>query len=185
MAILLAVLFTVNTTAQAKQPPTKSCLKSLSWQREGYTKAHINVIQSIRQYQPANINWGHVRNDNVQCKHLVSTARRLRLAEQSRWTRLRLQPKGIRWIIRRQFRSAGRNSVLSAWKVVSCESNYNYREWNGADLGIWQIELAAHPEVTREIALSPEQSTAWAWRASKHGTDFSPTWVCATYYGIN
>lgn len=185
MAILLAVLFILPTTVGAKPTPIEQCRHDLAWQRWNYTKDHVNVIQSIRQQYNNKLHnrWASPRNLDG-CRHMAERARSLRLAEHAHWKRLRLQPAGVKWIIRRTFIRAGHDSVLLAWKIVSCESNFNVNEYNGADLGIWQIELSAHPEITWRIATSPELSTAWAWRASDHGRNFSPTWVCATYYGI-
>jgi hypothetical protein len=183
MATMLAVLFIVTTTVEAQQTtrPTKGCLHNLAWQRWGYTKAHTNVIQSIRETQPDHVQWTHVASQHG-CMVGIKRAKKLRLAEDSRWSKLRLQRSGVRWIIRRQFHSAGMDVVRTAFKVVSCESSFHWNAYNGADSGIWQINYVHH--LPKYIMFSPELSTGWAWRASDHGRNFSPTWVCATRLGI-
>lgn len=184
MAIFLAVLFSLSTTAGAKshEPVTKTCLHNLAWQRWSYTKAHVNNTQSIQQRVPDVVHWNSP-NSQLQCHGMVSRARSLRLAEQSRWSRLRLQKAGVKWIIRKQFQRAGHDIVLHAWKVVSCESNFrpNAKSSTG-DLGTWQINQVHNLSDAQRT--SPEYSTGWAWRASEHGTNFSPTWVCASHYNI-
>lgn len=157
------------------------CLHDLKWQRETYQKAHYNVTQSIQEKAPAPTKFLHPYS-NRQC--LVSKTRLsdLRRGEQLHWSRLRLSRSGVKWIIRRQFQSQGREVVLKAWKVASCESGFRWYAYNGSDSGVWQINFVHN--VSKEIMFSPELSTAWAWRASDHGRNFSPTWTCATINGI-
>lgn len=181
ISVLASLL--VPHTASAAQSASSQCLHSLAWQRWNYTKAHYNVTQSLRQSAPKENKWARPRTNKLCLASLEST-KRLQRGESAHWNRLRLSRSGVKWQIRKQFRSAGRKIVLQAWKVVSCESSFHWNSISSSgDYGIWQINHQAHPDVTRRVAFSPELSTGWAWRASKHGTDFSP-WVCAHHYGI-
>lgn len=175
MAAVFATLF-VPSISQAKT----GCMQSLKWQRTEYTKAHVNITQSIQQRSPASVHWNIPNKRN--CSELVASAKALALAEQAHWNKLRLRPEGVKWIIRRQFQLAGREAVLRAWQVASCESNFRWNAYNGADSGVWQLNYVHN--IPKHIMFSPELSTGWAWRASDHGRNFSPTWVCASHYGI-
>lgn len=182
LILALAVFAILPLSVQAKDTPTTHCLSSLSWQRDGYTKAHVNVTQSIQQRQPLSTNWSNPRTQR-QCRSAVESARGLRVKEQNHWSILRLHKKGIKWIIRKQFASAGRRIVLAAWQVVSCESSFHPFEVSSTDdTGTWQINWVHHEPL--RVMDSPELSTAWAWRASDHGKHFSPTWRCAVIYHI-
>lgn len=180
MAILLALLIAPQLS-QAKDPPAPGCIKALKWNRWNYTKAHINVTQALRRHNPKPVRWIDGNSSQRICKHRLRKAKALRLAEQQAWSKLRLQPEGVKWTIRKQFQSCGDKCVRDAWQIVSCESNFKPRAYNGADSGIWQINQIHN--VPKYVMFNPELSTGWAWRASKHGTDFTP-WVCAHRYGI-
>ena len=184
--LILGVLLFAAPAVQANtphvRPASKTCLDHLAWQRWSYTKAHIDVTQSIREIQPKQTVWRQPGSQR-DCRLALRSARSLQRTEVEHWQRLRMQKQGVKWIIRRQFRLAGRSAVLKAWQVVSCESNFRpYARSSTGDVGIWQInQVHGIPD---SITTSPELSTGWAWRASSHGTNFSPTWVCAGHYGI-
>lgn len=183
MVLALTIALLVPQAIQARQLPTKNaaptpeCLNALKWQRWNYTKAHINVIQSLKQYNPKPVAWSNANSSERICRTRLASAKKLRLAEVGAWHKLRLQPSGVKWIIRHQFWKSGRDIVRNALRVASCESNFLPNAYNGADTGVWQINYVHH--VPDHIMRSPELSTAWAWRASDGGRNFSPTWVCA------
>lgn len=181
--MVLAVLFIIPTTAQASEPPTPACKQALKWNRWNYTKAHINVQQSIRNRNPKPTQWS-IAPSQHGCLGQLHKAKALRVAENARWNKLRLQPSGVKWIIRRAFWRFGSNVVRDALHVASCESNFRPNAYNGADTGVWQINYVHH--VPDHVMRSPELSTGWAYRAYLDGgRRFSPTWVCATIKGIH
>lgn len=185
LALVVAFLFGMwgGSVVHADTLPTSSCKHSLAWQRWNYTKAHYDVIQSIRQGAPERNKWSHPTTQ-TQCRDARWQAKMLRIAETKHWSHLRLQRQGVKWIIRRQFRHAGRGAVLRAWQVASCESNFRpYVKSSTGDVGVWQINQVH--DLPDSFTESPELSTGWAWRASSHGSNFSPTWVCASHYHIS
>lgn len=180
--LLFPVAAQTTTVRSEKATATTNCLHSLAWQRWNYTKAHVNVTQSIRQHEPTRVHWHHPTTQSG-CKTAVFSAKRLRHLESAHWAHLRLQRQGVKWIIRRQFRLAGREAVLRAWQVVSCESSFHpFEKSSTGDVGVWQINQVH--DLPDSFTENPELSTGWAWRASSHGTNFSPTWTCATLRGI-
>lgn len=181
--MLFLVPYTAVQANEVVRPASKQCLRKLAWQRWTYTKAHYNVIQSLRQLAPSNNKW-NAPSSSRECLVSLYVSSKLQRGESAHWNRLSLSRAGIKWEIRKQFASAGRNVVRQAWQIVSCESGFKWNDVSPTgDYGIWQINAQAHPDVSRETAFSPALSTGWAWRASKHGTDFS-SWVCAHIYGI-
>ncbi len=182
-ALIFATLFVAPISQAKSTPPTSSCLHALKWQRWNYTKAHLNVTQSLKLHNPKRIHWT-VPIKQSQCRLANSRVKALRLAENAHWNKLRLQPAGVKWIIRRAFWKFGKHVVHDALHVASCESNFLPSAFNGADTGVWQINWIHH--VANYIMRSPELSTGWAYRAYiDGGYRFSPTWVCATIKGIH
>lgn len=183
-ALIIATLFIAPQVSNASEPPTPACKQSLKWNRWTYTKAHINVTQSLKQHNPKSVAWLDGNHSQHICSARVASAKSLRLAEVKAWNKLRLQPSGVKWIIRRAFWRYGSNVVDDALHVASCESNFRPNAYNGADTGAWQINYVHH--VPDHIMRSPELSTGWAVRAwLDGGKRFSPTWVCATIKGIH
>lgn len=185
--LIIAILFATLITPQvsnASEPPTPACKQALKWNRWNYTKAHINVTQSIKQHNPKPVRWLPGISSQRICANRLATSKVLRLAEVRAWNKLRLQPPGVKWIIRRAFWRYGSSVVDDALHVVSCESNFRPSAYNGADTGAWQINYIHH--VPDHVMRSPELSTGWAVRAYlAGGRRFSPTWVCATNKGIH
>lgn len=180
--LLITTLLALLVPSVAHGSELSTCKTHLAWQRWDYTKAHYNVTQSVRGVAPSRTHW-HKPNNLAACHTAVRSAMVLRKAETNHWRHLRMQRAGVKWIIRRQFSKAGPEAVRLAWKVVSCESSFNpTRVSSTGDTGTWQINWVHH--VPQYVMRSPELSTGWAWRASSHGTDFSPTWVCAVRLGI-
>jgi hypothetical protein len=181
LLITTLVCLAFTGVAHAKTEMT-TCKTHLSWQRWDYTKAHYNVTQSLTGKAPVATKWSKPLTV-ASCESALKNVRVLRSREHHHWAILRLHRLGIRWIIRRQFSKAGDWAVAAAWKVASCESSYQpFRVSSTSDTGVWQINWVHH--VPYAVMTSPEASTAWAWRASDHGTNFSPTWVCASNLGI-
>lgn len=180
--LLITTLATMLMPSVAHGSELSTCKSQLAWQRMDYTKAHINVTQSLRGHAPKRTHW-HRPTTTSQCHSAMATAKHMRRLERTHWRHLRLERPGVKWIIRRQFSKAGHWAVLLAWKVVSCESSFNpTRVSSTGDTGTWQINWVHH--LPERVMRSPELSTGWAWRASSHGTNFSPTWVCASRLGI-
>lgn len=183
LLILGLLLFVVPSVQAKEESPTPTCIDHLKWQRWQYTSAHVNVQQALHEKEPVQTKWTKPKTQ-TKCRDAKWQAKMLRIAEQKHWDKLYYSKQGVKWIIRKRFRSQGRQVVLNAWQVVSCESGFYYLSWNGRDAGPWQIELSAHHEVSWKMATDPQTSTDWAWRASSHGHNFSPTWVCAQLKGI-
>lgn len=124
----------------------------------------------------------------VRCPHMIRELRAQRRSAEHAWNQIRYgtDPMAVRKIIRFWFSRGGHWVLASAMTVANCENGFVAS--NGpsptGDWGAWQIHLAAHPDVSEAEADDPWFATMWSWRASNHGTDFSPTWTCATINGI-
>lgn len=143
--------------------------------------------QTARANGSAAPHWPSVRCIR-QCAPLIAKLARQRLSAEREWNHIRYgtDTTAVKKIIRYWFSRGGQAVLVNAFTVADCENSFVAA--NGpsptGDWGAWQIHLSAHPDVSQAQAEDPWYSTMWSWRASSRGTDFSPTWTCATIHGL-
>lgn len=64
-------------------------------------------------------------------------------------------------------------------EIARCESNFNYQAIgdHGNSVGLFQIHLPSHPNITKEMALNPYFSISFA--IDKYWKDELNIWTCA------
>ena len=71
----------------------------------------------------------------------------------------------------------------TALRVAWCESHWQRKSWSGADSGVFQINYSAHHHSGESVSAfrakfeNRRTNVAFAWRLSRHGTNWNP-WTC-------
>lgn len=180
----------IATNAGAHTEPVKRSLdqRAATWQKTTYMKWQQGVARANGSPSP---HWPTSRCLTVRCPLTIARLSIQRVNAEKAWNEIRYgtNKESVRKIIRYWFR--GRTSV--AFQVASCENSFNAS--NGpsptGDWGAWQINYSAHSRAFGNtddsffrVVLDPWEATQVAFRWSSGGTNFSPTWVCATIHGI-
>jgi hypothetical protein len=89
--------------------------------------------------------------------------------------------KVVRWIYAAGFRG---KSLRIGWAIVMRESGGNPRNIsNGADYGLWQINVPTHPGYSYSALMDPIRNSKIAYKLSKRGTSFRPWGIGVTSSG--
>lgn len=171
---------------------TSSLAKSLdqraaTWQKATMMHYKQQVARANGSPSPT---WPH-SHCGVRCHQLIVRYSHERQHAEAAWNAIRhgTDRAAVRKIIRFWFRSA----TPTAYAVASCENSFvaNNGPSPTGDWGVWQINYSAHSRAFGpddasffRVVNDPWESTQVAYRWSDHGTNFSPTWVCATIHGI-
>ena len=89
--------------------------------------------------------------------------------------------KVVRWLYAAGFRG---QSIKIGWAIVMRESGGNPKNIsNGADYGLWQINVPTHPGYSRAALLDPIRNSKIAYKLSKGGKDWRPWGIGVTKSG--
>lgn len=87
----------------------------------------------------------------------------------------------VKWLYAAGFRG---RSIRIGWAIVMRESNGRPRTiTNGADYGLWQINVPTHPGYSRAALLDPVRNSRIAYRLSNGGKNFRPWGIGVTSSG--
>lgn len=183
LLITMLMIASFSTSSQAKSIDQRAAM----WQKATMMKYRQQVARANGSPSPA---WPRTHCE-VQCHHLIVRYSHERLDAERAWDAIRYGTtrEAVRKIIRYWFRSR----TTTAFVVAGCENDFvadNGPSPTG-DWGAWQINYAAHSRAFGpddasffRVVNDPWEATQVAYRWSDGGTNFSPTWTCATIHGI-
>lgn len=184
------VMMSFVLTATASGASTRD-QRSVAWSKA--TMMHYRQMTARANGAPSPT-WPRLHCEG-QCPRLIRSLRAQRRSAEHAWNQIRYgaDRAAVKKIIRFWFSRGGRLVLADAMTVADCENDFVAS--NGpsptGDWGAWQVNYIAHSRAFGNDDASfyrtvndPWEATQVAWRWSDHGTNFSPTWTCATIKGI-